>query len=275
MSETATLEEAVDEFGPLIETAPKFEPSSIWIARQINRARRTEQHPQKRESLRNTWYRTDDSSLYKLDEKGRGRFYLGRGLIINNLADAVSQLRRGNYSPSEEVAETFEQADTTTGFFLSDIRLKGNNPEYGFLEINTTNGGKNLSSVERMLAEIPFGRGDEFEAYIEELARAGKDITGVFILKPEYVKEHAAQRPIARAGGLDGFGGDSRFDAGDRDVDVASLGLRGVLRKSAEGAPQNDYVAHLNAVLRNPIPDERVAAALLGKVNEHYNPKKA
>lgn len=232
MSTTATLDEAVDEFGPLIETAPKFEPGSVWIARQINKARRTEQDPQKKDLMRRTFYRTDDSSLYKIDSKGRKKFYLGRGLIINNLADAVSQLRRGDYIPAEEVAEAFEQSDTTTGFFYSDLRLKGNDPTYSFLEIDTRRYNQTLNPAERILAEIPFGRGDEFEAYMEELTKARKEITGISILSPEYVEQHAAQRAIARASRLYMFDFDSYFSAGDGYVDDLNDALRGVPKKS-------------------------------------------
>ncbi len=234
---TATLDEVVDKFGPLAEIAPKFERGTEWSAQQHINARRTEPDSKKREALRNRWYWTNDSALYPI-EKGKSVVYLGRGdLILDNILEATSQLRQNNnYRPGEEIAYAFKRAPTTVRAGLDDLGLKRHDDEFSYLVIKTLKGRDGLNPIQLIIAERPYGQAEDFEDNMKMLRDAGINETRVWILNPDYIKEMNKQGPIARVSGLDRFGNDSGFDAGVRNVDDPYGGLRGGLKKSAEGA---------------------------------------
>ena len=237
----ATIDEVVDEVGPLIETVPKFEPGTVWSARQHMNARRTEPDPEIRQLLRNKWYRTNNSSLFELGKNGKAVAYLGDGtLIFGDLAEAVRQLtgETGNYRPGEEAAYAFKRAPDTVRAELDGLRLRNHNDEFSYFTISTLKGREGLNPLQVVVAEKPYGQAEDLEGNMKMLHDSGISETRIWVLNPDYVKQMAAQGPIARASGLGGFVGGSRFGAVGRDVGGAGGGLRGVRRRSAEGAPK-------------------------------------
>jgi len=250
---TATLDEVVDLAGPLSETAPKFERGTEWSAWQHMNARRMEPDIEKRQVLRNKWYWTNDSVLYPV-EKGKSVIYLGEGgLILDNIAEAASQLMQtNNYRPGEEKAYAFKRAPTTVRAEHDSLGLKRHDDEFSYFVIKTLKGRDGLNPSQVAIAERPYGQAEDFEDNMKMLHDSGIHETRVWILNPDYVKEMSKQGPISRASWLDWFGGDSWFFAFERDVDDASFGLRGVLKK--EGAE--------SAAPKIEVLDERTASAL-------------
>ena len=115
-SEGRNLENIV---GPLDQTVPQLEPSSIQDAAQITAARRTD------ESLRNQWVYTANSNVYTFED-GEAIWYSGRG-ETNPIFDntAIRQLLENrNCSPSREAIEAVKSADTSLRVKLSDLGLQ-------------------------------------------------------------------------------------------------------------------------------------------------------
>ncbi len=195
--------------------------------------------------LRNLWFYTADGELYFMDND-KPKLAMTReadNLVLRHIDDAFTQLTsRGNYHPALAEATSAIKASTTEVFDLTALNLKTYNDEFSFIEVPTTKYEYvRLGSKQRRLAERVFGKGDDFILNMKMLKQAGIDTTSVYVLNPNYVKEHAKSSPIGRASWLSNFGSNSSFSADDRNFDNRGR-LRGVRREivlPAGNAPKN------------------------------------
>lgn len=187
-----------------------------------------------------------DGPLYSLEGQGRKKtptLSMTRepdNLVLRHLNDEVdssfAQLTKtGNFRPNSEEARKAMEAKDTLRIDLTKLRLKGDNPKWGYMEISTTDYDR-LNPEERKLAKRFYGQGTSFVAAMKALQGKGISITKVSVLKPDYVRQEAAAGPVARAAWRHYFLDGAYSDALGRDVDV-HYGLRGVRRKviAAEG----------------------------------------
>ena len=131
------------------------------------------------------------------------------------------------------------------------MRLSGSRDEWTDLEVDTNN-LDSLNPDERAFAERVYGQNN-----------VGK--TRIYVLNPDYVKTQLKGKKdsaIARASKLVGFADGSWFDTCVRcveldSVDMVGLGLRGVLKESAEGAAPkveiDPFAQAYQTLLANPI----------------------
>lgn len=239
MPETQTLERKLEvRTGPLAEIFPLFDASTIQHAHEIMTDRRTDP------SLRNKWFRTADFPMYKVEGTEAVLYFAPRehNLIFRDIRNATSQLLQSqNYVPTKEGIEEVVAASEKGAVLkvkLSDLRLQGNDNEWRYFEIDTSN-PNSLNVAKKAFAERVYGQGNEFAENMRTLNEYGINKTRIFVLTPDYVKRKLKGKEdsaIARVSRLVWFGGGSGFDAVGRDVDDADGGLRGVLKESAEGA---------------------------------------
>ena len=228
------LEGLVNETGVLAKTFSKLDPDTIQHASGITNDRRTLEDKEKRQELRNKWFWTADSSLYRVED-GEAVLYFGNrdtNLIFKNIDEATIQLLRdNNYVPSrEDIKSVVDSVETgnTLRIKLSELELKGDNNEWKYFDIDTSD-YDNLNSTQREFAENIYGQGDDFIKNMEMFEKAGKFITRVYVFNPDYIKENVEEDgAIARASWLSNFGNDSDFYAYGRDVDSSDDSLRGV-----------------------------------------------
>src|SRR3989344_4494755 len=153
-----SLENLVNIQGPLAQTVPQIDVSTIQSAAKIMADRK------KDEDLRNKWFWTADSNLYRV-EKDQAVLYLGEldtNLVFRNLDEAVAQLlQTQNYHPNKQDINSVVQSarqDKTLRVRLSDLGLQVENNEFCYYKIDTANyansvkdGGLNKS--QRKVAE--------------------------------------------------------------------------------------------------------------------------
>ena len=246
------LENLVSEYGKLAETFKKFKPETIQHASEIMNERRTNPDPKIMGELKNTWFWTADGNLYNIEDengnslrgkdakKGEAVLYLSdrdNNLVFQNIDEACRQLiDTQNYRPSAEAAEKVKKADTTLRIKLSDLNLQRKKDEWNYFEIDTADYDATLNDVQRAFSERVYSRGNDFAENMKMLKEAGIPKTRIWVLTPDYVKNHAKDGSIARASRLYSFIDDSRFFAGGRLVDGSSGALRGVLETAEGGA---------------------------------------
>jgi hypothetical protein len=236
------LEKVVKQ-GRLADIFPLFDRSTIQHAYEIQKDRAVNQ------DLRVGFW-TADFPMYVMDGK-EAVLYMGRNkdnLVFDNITEATKQLREKNnyFINDRKNIDSVINSDTTLKVVLSDLKLKGDDSEWKYFEINTaskTDDKKNnydsLNSAQRALAERVHGKGQAFVKTMEMLNDAGITITKVYILNPEYVKKNVLENgAIARGGFLDSFVSNSNFLALYRYVDSNFGRLRGVLLFSGVGAPK-------------------------------------
>ena len=247
MLETQTLERKLEvKIGQLAEIFPLFDDSTLQHALDINTARRTDA------SLRNQWFWTADFPMYRVEDGEAVLYFAPRehNLIFRDIQNATSQLLGSqNYVPPKEGIEEVVAASKTRVVLkvnLSNLRLKGNENEWRYFEVDTNN-LDSLNPDERAFAEIVYGQDN-----------VGK--TRIYVLNPDYVKTQLKGKEdsaIARASRLGRFVIGSSFNADGRFVDVAVNGLRGVLKESAEGAAPkveiDPFTQAYQTLLANPI----------------------
>ncbi len=193
-------------------------------------------------SLRSLWFYTADAELYFMDN-GRPKLAMTReadNLVLRHIDDAFAQLTStGNYVPPQTEAEEAITASTTEVFDLSELKLEKHDDEFSFMEVSTAKYDK-LNSEQRRLAERVYGKGDDFVLNMKMLEQAGIDTTRVYVLNPDYVKEHAKDSLVGRASWLYNFYVNSYFGADVRSI-YSNSRVRGVRREvTAEGdAPKN------------------------------------
>ena len=153
--------------------------------------------------------------------------------VLGHLDDAFTQLTRtGNYRPSAEDVSSALAAESTVHIDLTQLRLQGDNAEWRYLAIPTTN-YSSLNPEEKKLAERVHGSGSAFAATMKMLADAGTTETKIYVLNPEYVQVHATEGAIGRASWLDNVISSSNFIADGSNVDNYHR-LRGVRRRARE-----------------------------------------
>ena len=284
---SSTLETTLEvKRGPLADIFPLFDASTIQHAHEIMNARRTDH------SLRNQWLWTADFPMYRA-ENGEAVLYFApreNNLIFRNVQDATSQLlSTQNYVPTREGIDEVVAAansDRALRVKLSDLRLQGNDNEWRYFEINTSN-PSSLNPTERAFAERVYGQCEEFTENMRMLQEDGKTSTRIYVLNPDYVKSKVkGDSAIARASRLGRFDYDSVFYAEVGLVGGRYDGLRGVLKKSAEGAaprkieesPVIDYASVFEQAGLNPSEavrhlNPKTASGLLNVLNLYYTPK--
>lgn len=190
-------------------------------------------------SLRRQAFYVADGPLYSLEGKKRTpTLFLTLepdNLVLRHLNDEVNSsfdqlVKTGNFRPGTEEARKAMEAKDTLRIDLTKLRLKGDNAEWRYVEISTTDYDR-LNAEERKLAERFYGQGTGFVAAMKALQDEGISNTRVYVLNPDYVRKEAVAGPVARAAWRGNFDGGAGSDAGGHDVDILS-GLRGVRRAS-------------------------------------------
>lgn len=227
--------------GPLAESFPQVERSTIQHGAQINNDRINAEEPLRTE-LRNISFYVADFALYRVEEDGV-ILYLATGennLIFDNIGEATTQLlRTKNYVPDKDGIDKVVRSSTTVRVNLSNVRLKelrgagAFNDEISYLEIDTNNCA-NLTEDEKKLAGVPYGQGDNFQKNMNDLNRNGIKQARICVLNPDYVKKNVPQYgAIARVCRLSFFECDAGFDAGGRSVSNPIFHLRGIPNATA------------------------------------------
>lgn len=278
-AEPATLEARLENVvGPLADSVPHLVLDTIRHADQIATERRA--NP----GLRNNWFYTADGALYTV-EGDNAVLYLTRGSsnpILKNPQAAASQLLgAGNYIPSQEDTAAAISSPDTLKIVLSELGLQKHSDEFSYFEINTGKPDK-LNPVQRKMAERVYGQGNDFSLNTDMLKGEGNiSSTKIYVLDPEYVKQHAKDgNAISRACGLHLFGDVSIFCAYGRDVSLHGA-LRGVRREAAEGGtPEIGSIARAyHTILQNPTQalngmTPEIASGLSGLVTQYQALKK-
>ncbi len=201
----------------------RLQPCTMLHVDQLMHERRT--NPE----LCNQAFYTADGELYFL-QGGTPTLAITRekdNLVLRHLDDAFTQLTTANnYRPDVQEAQQSIKAKETVVIDLTKLRLQGNEVEWQYLGISTTEYDK-LNPEERKLAERMYGQGDEFGASMALLKEARIQETRIYVLNPAYVQKEAAQGPLGRASLLFKFSDISNFVADDRNVGSSNR-LRGV-----------------------------------------------
>ena len=189
-------------------------------------------------ALRDQTFYTADGALYFLQGRTPTLAITREkdNLVLRHLDDAFTQLTRTkNYRPDVQEAQQSIGAPETVLIDVTKLHLHGDDAEWRYLEISTTNYNK-LRPEERKLVERVYGQGNEFSASMAMLKEAGIEETKVYVLNPAYVQKEAVQGPLGRASWLNFFTIVSNFGASDRDVGGSGR-LRGVRRESVGEMP--------------------------------------
>lgn len=180
--------------------------------------------------LRNQTFYTADGNIYFTAGFGRPKLAMTReqdNLILNNLDDAFLQLlERGNYRVSQEDAERAIDAANTEIFDLLKLTLSGENSEWRYLSIGTSpEKYEQLAPEDCRLAERVYGKDQTFIDVMQFLVDKGVNETRVYVLAPDYVKEHASKDAVGRASWRINYSND--FNANGRNIYYSDR-LRGV-----------------------------------------------
>ncbi len=201
--------------GNLGECLSQLQPGTIRHVDELVTERRTN------EELRNLWFYTADGELYFMDND-KPKLAMTReadNLVLRHIDDAFPQLTSGgNYHPALAEATSAIKASTTEVFDLTALNLKKHDDEFSFIEVPTTN-YDSLNHEQRRLAERVYGKGNDFVLNMAMLKQSGINTIKVYVLNPEYVKEHAKSSPIGRASWLINFDSVSNFYAFVRGID--------------------------------------------------------
>jgi len=221
------IENLVNEGGHLAEAFAKLDPKTIQHSDEITAQRR------ENADLRNQWFFTTDFAMYQM-EGSDAILYLARSpnnLIFQNIDEVTQQLiNTENFTPSKEDAEKVAKARSTLRLNLSGLDLEKDDSTYAHFAFNPAN--PELNKEQRKGVQRVYGRGKDFKANMQMFDKAGIRTTRLFILTPDYVKEHTEKgSALGRACWLSGFGNGSDFGAGGRGEYDSENALRGVPRK--------------------------------------------
>ncbi len=208
-------------------------PGTMQRASDIMNARRT--NPE----LRSQWFYTADGIVY-CNEGEQQVLYICREMtadgsqilnpVLKHIDDAFAQLTtQHNYRVSPADFNAVKSDPNTVRVVLNDLSLQGNETEWRYFAISTTN-YNTLNAEKRKFAECVYGQGNDFVQSMNMLKDAHISETRVYVLNPDYVKTNAKQSPIGRASWLNSFNGGSSFSAGGRSI-YDSVRLRGVHRE--------------------------------------------
>ncbi len=287
LPEKETLETRV---GPLARVYPQFKPETLQQADERNVERVT--NPE----IRDLYGWTANVAVYRLEknpDSGQDEAFLyfgGRDAFIavigKNLANATSQLiRKGDYTPTKQEVDIDAVVKSALRIRISDLELQGNNEEYGYFEIDTSDvKGEKLNAAQKTFAERVYGSLEEKtdEVTKEKYTDFGRTMnmlrtseleintTRIYALKSGYVADNVNDKTpvIARACWLFDINYESHFYAVSRDVDSYLGSLRGVRVAGGDApkAPQEtaekkpvvpSYDDALRAVLAQPVRTEK------------------
>jgi len=233
--------EMITKQGRLVDVFQLFDRSTIRHGDDIQRDRLLE-IASKKDELSKQWFWTADFPMYTMEGK-EAVLYMGRGkdnLVFDNIVEATNQIREKNnyFINDRKNIDSVINSDTTLMVVLSDLKLKGDDSEWRYFEINTEKYDK-LNASQKALAERVHGKGKAFKDTMKMLSDAGKSTTRIYVLNSEYVKKTVPENgAIARVSALYYFFDYSLFCASNRDVDGSGRRLRGVLSASEANAPK-------------------------------------
>ena len=207
----------------------QFQPDTFLHADKLTTQRCIDPHTPDG-NLREQSFYTADSIIYLMCE-GIPALAILRGennVALRHLDDAFAQLTKDkNYRPDPQEIQTALQSPEALFVDLSQLNLHHPEPEWNYLSVKTSDyGGLNLQ--ERELAERVYGQGADFSRNMQVFKEASVTESRIYVLSPDYVREHAEQGPIVRVSWLHKFNNGSNFFANDRLVQNFCL-LRGVL----------------------------------------------
>ena len=231
-------------------------------------------------SLRTQGFYVADGPLYSLEgTKKTPTLWLTRepdNLVLRHLNDEVnssyeqllSKKTGHNFRPDLQEAQQAMRAEDTLRIDLTKLDLNGNDLEWRYVEISTSDYKRQLNAEEQKLAERYFGQRNDFKENMKMLGEAGISATRVYVVNPAYVQQEAQEGPIGRASRLSYFYGYSGAGAVALAVGVG-VALRGVRREASVSEPvegmrpkgagaENGIIAHYDALLTHP--QEAVAA---------------
>jgi len=272
---TATLEQKLENrVGPLADTIPQFQPGTLQTSAEITKERVINR------KLRKQMFYTVNFSMYTVEDvDGTSTPFLyfgGRTAnpIFNDPQEACKQLiKTDNYKPNREsidaVVASVASGDTTK-VKLSDLRLNGDNAEWKYIEIDTTDYAE-LNDAEKKFAAVGYGSMDvaegkeksDFDNAMAMLREEGVAKTKMFVLSLDYVQKNAPKNgALARACWLGNTDSSSCINADNRSVSDHDA-LRGVpLVVAAEGgAPQKAVVNPIVAAYQTLFAQEKDAVA--------------
>lgn len=276
MPETATqdLEEMVIVREPLDKAYEQLDSNTINTGTQISADRI------KNRELRNKWFYTANLGLAT---KRNGKLYLGIGgraafnvVFEYDTEKACRELINTGYinlSPQQiNAILKLERLGEVIFVDPRELQLQGNEAGYRSFPIRTARYDKDVTLARQPFVHAGFGSGVMLGNVMDSM-RTDENYriseTGVYTMNPEHVAENVLDNGIvARASGLGGFDGDSRFVADGRVVDGANDGLRGVLKKAPkapqklEGALLEPASEQVVVYLSKPVTEEVANAAL-------------
>ena len=218
--------------GNLKDAYKQIQPGTMQHVDQLMTQRRT--NPE----LRSQWFYPADGAVYSVDN-GTPTLRMTREAVnpvLNNIDDAFTQLTTThNYTVLPSDFDAVKSAADTIAIDVTKLTLQGNEKEWGYLAISTTE-YNTLNPEQRKLAERVYGQGTDFVANMQMLNDAGITETKVYVLNPEYIKEHAKNGAVARASWLYDFISYSFFSAYVRGIDSGSR-VRGVRREGERSEP--------------------------------------
>ncbi|MEK6863152.1 MAG: hypothetical protein AABW53_00430 [Nanoarchaeota archaeon] len=204
--------------GNLRDAYRQLQPGTMLHADELMNERRD--NPE----LRDQWFYTADGEVYFLKGKNKTPTLAmtreAHNPVLQNIDVAFEQLiNEHNYPVSQADFKQALAASDTTLIALPKLRLSIVNQEYGYLPIgNTPAEYKKLNAEERKFAERVFGQGRDFVQNMEMLKVADISETRIYVLNPDYVRQHAEKGAVARASWLDNFNYYSDFYANDRSI---------------------------------------------------------
>ncbi len=193
--------------------------------------------------LRTKGFYVADGPLYSLEGKKKTpTLWLTRepdNLVLRHLNDGVDSsydqlVKTGNFRPDPKEARKARRAKGTLRIDLTKLRLQGDEAEWRYVEVRTTD-YDSLNSEERKLAERWYGQGKAFGTAMKTLKDAGISATRVYVLNLGYVSREAKKGPVGRAAWRDYFSNYAESYAFGRGVGKRS-GVRGVRLVSRKAA---------------------------------------
>ena len=210
--------------------------------------------------LRSLSFSTADGNIYHMKD-GVPHLAMTRDRynpILRHIYSAFTELATTGFHPSAEDVTSALASESTVDIDLTKLRLQRDGTTR-CLAIPTQS-YSSLNAEERILAERVHGSGDAFVAVMKMLADARIRETRVYVLNPDYVREHAKEAAIGRASWLNSFNHDSYFSANAVNIRVNSR-IRGVRHRwgvSEPIAPVGrvaqgvDYLALYQIILADP-----------------------
>ena len=157
--------------------------------------------------------------------------------VLRNIGTAYKELTKGNnYYVSPQDLEIILADSNTALVSLPSLRLSKDSSEVSYLDIEFFL-DQVMNDDERKLAKRIYGpRGEDYVGNMAMIQHARVTIPRIYVLSPDYIREHAQKGAIARASILSGllngpfYTGDCSFNAIGNSHITTSLSLRGELR---------------------------------------------